>query len=353
MTTINDGIVVHILEEVVKEENKSCGNPFQDYNQICERLNIVPCPFVRFSERDGTRSCKIMNCILDVPSFRAALITLAVADKPFTELVFHGVQLRSENFVDIKTVLEKRHGMLSIVKFDYSTFPESSFSQVVSVMSSGPLYISLRACGLDDNFLSLLAESLGANPFLQAINLSENLFTDEGVNTIFHALMFNVAVKHITLKRNNLSGSCLDSLKALLIARTCTPDDLTEMKHLAKAFADRNKALKDVNKARKAAGQPDILEVNAPESRIFKIGPEQFIANRSMAFVDLSFNSFAVESIRSMLEQIAQRDAAVTGDKLGGTCSTAIALKGLQISESDRRDLKAIDIGRGISVQWS
>lgn len=325
----------------------SMGSPQTDYQELCSEYDIRPCPHVQFSLKNAVKVCQALNCRIDISSWRAMLLAMFVADPPVEIVGFHGSWLTDSHVADLVTLLEKKHGTVTSLKLDYVTFVNSDYKALGSLLSCGVPYINLASCHLPDSFIQVASQRLPSNIHLQALTLNDNEFTDEGVEMLVKSLFFNVVLKHLSLKRNAASGSCLDMLGQLLTGRASVPEDTAILKTASKAVADKNKSHKDGAKARKAAGLPDIPDFPLPDTRVVKAGAtpaDTMVSNRQMAFIDVSGNPFLKPAVTSLVTKLSATEPALI---TATPCSTNIVMKNV-VSESDKKDMKISDIGKGI-----
>jgi hypothetical protein len=214
-------------------------------------------------------------------------------------------------------------GQIRVLKVEYLLFPrgtdEGQRSEAFRALLSGDIrveYISLQGNKIDDSFLQSAATDLQKNYSLKALNLSDNIVTDLGLTEIFRALRTNLTLIELSISRNQCTGEgSFVELATLLAGSAVSPEDDSAIKEIPKIVAEKNKAIKEVNKKRKKAGQGELAEVVIPaKERVMKVDGKLVLVNRSILTLDLSRNplkaEFFVESIAALKAKTS--DTALT-----------------------------------------
>ena len=88
------------------------------------------------------------------------------------------------------------------------------------------------------------------------------------------------------------------------LGKTITEGDENILKNIAANIGNHNKSNKDLNKKRKGK-YPDLPDLAAPVDRKIKIGEENLLVHRTLASIDISYNSgVTVEAFQGMLQVI-------------------------------------------------
>jgi hypothetical protein len=166
-------------------------------------------------------------------------------------------------------------------------------------------YLSLKGNKLGDVFAKKLAPAISSNLSLKSLNLSESGFGDEGVAAILSALKCNNAIERIAFRKNVVDATALARLQALLLGSEPLPEEDAYFKGLGKVIADKNKAIKEINKKRKKAGLADLAEIPNPLERILKIGGQSRVLNKVLLFADFSDTGVQSVSLKTMADDIS------------------------------------------------
>lgn len=313
---VNTSEVEKFAEELGKSDTSS-GDFTADYTEICRQLGVTPCTFVSFDS--NLAACKVSNCAIDLPSWRAAMITCGLANSPVKSLAVHHCSLSRQHVLDLVAMLDKRL-MIDAVKLDNVDWGSDSanVNDVLSTLfatKAAVLYMSFRFNGLDDTFVTACATSLSQNLFLKYLNLSNNAITDAGfASLVSGALRCALSLQKLSIKDNLIEGSSLNQLVGLTFGSECTVEEDTSFKAIAKAAADKNKQVKDINKKRKKGNEPELSEVEIPE-RIIKIGKADLqLVNKTLKEIDLSWSKISqehIDSFLSLVEQCKEQTAGV------------------------------------------
>ena len=284
------------FEDEIAKEEPSKGSFADDYSSFAEVHSVTPCPFVTAS---GNR-CRVANTVIDLPSWRVMLLALRVQGSQVTELVVHGCELTRQHIVDLCTCIEKI-GHLSVCKLDYVTISvpsgDAEAEEGKEVNAENPFLPLLR--GIPVDFLSLKGNNLGvlclseefrtalsANLSLRALTLADNKLDDLACARVIEAVKISPFITQVSLAQNECNGEFLTTaLQGLLLGSEVSPEDNAAFKNIAKLVGDKNKTIKDVNKARKKAGQAELTELVPPIER----DEAGFMSNRSVTVIDLSF----------------------------------------------------------------
>jgi hypothetical protein len=337
----------------VQKDSPSLGSGRGDFEKICGAFKITPCPQITFTES----SLKIMNCIIDLSNWRAALLACVTINSPVREIVVHGCALTKTHILDTATALEKI-GTIVTVKFDYITDRSgeclsTDFFRPLFAAPSLMEYLSLKGNSLTDEFMVDNAKIISENLTLKALNLSSNVISDTGFSKILHLLPHSISLKFVSMSQNIIEGGSFGDLAALMTGRPITADDDTLMKSIAKAVVDRNKILKDINKKRKKSGYPEFVELAAPTDRVVKVGPTSLLVHRSLASVDLSRNPVSTDNMKLLTDLLVEKTPLLRDSGLTETATECLfiglsdsaslnLIGGYHISDENQFSLKLI-----------
>lgn len=302
----------HELESYAQEIGKndvSSGDFTIDYSDVCGKLSITPCSFVSFDV--ALNACKISNCAIDLAAWRAVMIACSLGNSPVKNVAVYHCTITQQHVTDLVCMLEKKVEMDAIKIDNCEWGTDSTANDVLGILLSTKAivhYMSFRYNGLDDSFVSANATALSQNLFLQFLNLSNNCITDEGLQTLAtNVLRCNLSLKKVSLKNNLIEGRSLSPFIDLVFGSVCTSEEDTAFKVIAKAAADKNKQIKDVNKKRKKSNEPEISEVEVPE-RVVKIGKSDLqLINKTILEIDISWNKVSTEIIGAFVEMVTIR----------------------------------------------
>lgn len=322
-----NSLITDFVAEVNKDNAPVGGGASADYDKFCGLFKVISCPHVKF---DGP-SCKLLNCVIDLPNFRAMLLACATTNSEIKEIIIHNTTLSAQHIQDLRVVLEKI-GPLQAVKIDYIRdvsgvpLPPEYFRPLLSAASLVS-YLSFKGNQLDDTFILENSKFLSENMTLKALNLSENIITDTGAAELFDILPRTVSLSYLSLKRNKIDGVSLSNMAVILTGKEISPDDDATLKSIAKSVVDRNKLLKDINKKRKGKFT-ELTDLVAPTDRVVKIGSASLLVHRTAASIDLSYNPITAANFQSMMSIFSEKSQAVKDAGIA-ECHTALYMLGM------------------------
>jgi len=370
-SSLNDSGSSFIAE--MGKDVPSAGSFQEDYLNAARTLKLItPCPFVTAipsplllyqassSSEDQDQSIpektvvRVSNCVVDLGSWRAILLAMSTMGSKIRELTCHGVQLGSEHLADLMVAVEKMNS-LTAFNLEFVAFAEGDASSecnaallasIQQILSGGVAIenISLKGCKLGDAFVSQSSSLLQSNLYLQTLNLSDNELSDVGATDLLLSLRMNPTLREITLSKNKLglSGPGIFSAAfAALMTGSGPPagaDEDAFAKTLAKTVADRNKAIKDINKKKKL--NPPIPDLPPPETRVFKgEGGINLIINKTLTIFDLSNNpGMSTESITEIflgpyVQTLRDKGPAAVAASGAATIPFVVVCKGAKLSD--------------------
>ena len=302
---VNEGKLEDFAGELGKDVPTK-GTFFEDYAHFAETTELVQCPFFLTPTQSSVR---IANVAIDLPSWRAMLLSISTAGSVVRELSCHGCTLTANHITDLVATLEKM-GVIEVVKIDYVTLKlgedEDIATTMLPLLSSEKTmitYLSLKGCNLGDDFACAqeFYKNVSENVALTTLSLANNQFTDAGISSIIKALKVNPAIAELSLAQNTCEGECLIDLARMIAGVEVSEEEDGVWKAVAKHVGDKNKAVKDANKGRKKKGYPDLPEVATPAERVVKLEDVNYIANRTLKTIDLSFCPLVAESFEKSM----------------------------------------------------
>jgi hypothetical protein len=300
------------LPELGKYPTK--GSWKQDYEDCCQQQHLIPCPFFKIEQIPSTNEsraltvCKLMNCLIDIGSWRAMLVACSAIGSTIIEIYLHNVRLSSQHLQDLGSLFKSSSEAIQCLKLNYieivdedrTIFFSSSLKQFLSVSSVGLKYLSLVGNQLNDQILTELLIPLRNHSTLMGINLNHNEITDHGCMALLDMLPYAIQLNAISFKANLLSGRSLTHLLQIFSGFSLTAEGENEIKALNKLIQERNKTIKEMNKRLKkdskesstggSSGLTSLSEIEPISNRVVKSHESSLIFNHSLRFVDLSWN---------------------------------------------------------------
>jgi hypothetical protein len=304
---INSGAAFAFDKELDKQDASS-GDFRGDYLAVCSRLAILPCPFVSFDP--PAKSCRIANCAIDEGSWRAALIACTMTNSPANNFIVYNCTLTPRFISDLCSMLDKRFvfGAVKLDHIDWGAVDEAEINTALARIISANAtvsYLSLRGNRLQDSFVTAVAPALLMNVYIRGLNLANNSISDAGVRDLLNVLRCNISVERLSLKNNAIAGRTLGGLIDLIYGSPCSAEEDASFKAVSKAAGDKNKAIKELNKKRKKAGETEIEEISIPE-RIVKVGKTDLVlTNKQLKTLDLSHSLHNEEDTSAFVASLA------------------------------------------------
>mmetsp|Transcript_10246 Transcript_10246/g.17132 ORF Transcript_10246/g.17132 Transcript_10246/m.17132 type:complete len:395 (-) Transcript_10246:204-1388(-) len=321
----NTSALIEDFAAAVEADNPSKGSFQDDYTEICSKYSVIPCPNIKAAVgiMDDFESCRIINCMVDLSSWRAMLLACCTMNAKVVEISVHGCPLSIQHIKDLALALNKigtcQSLKLQYVEFGINEENQAEYQDALRELmkdTMGLEYLSLKGNALTDEFIAPFIQESASNFKLTTLNLSENSFTDATVKALCAALKFNTSLQWISLQANKCTGEFLAELNVLLNGAEITPDEDAHLKSIGKMLGDKNKAIKDVNKKRKKAGVVELPELAAWLDCTVKREKTVFVANRSLKRLDFSDSpSLAGDLVEKFRKDIAA--AAATAEETG------------------------------------
>jgi hypothetical protein len=82
--------------------------------------------------------------------------------------------------------------------------------------------LNLQHHGMGDQLAALLADSLDALPFIEALNIADNMLTDDGMGPILSAIVHIPSLTELNLSQNEIGPISSEKLHNYLVSSTCT-----------------------------------------------------------------------------------------------------------------------------------
>jgi hypothetical protein len=336
----NDGVYVNFEQEISK-----CAPSRQTFEADLARLSsqhgIFQCPFIRSTlNEQGKTTVHIANTKIDIANWEIMLLASISSDA--SSFHFHNLDLTRTHILHLVACINKMEHVVEL-RLDYITLTEEDVDDCfAAVMALDVACVSLRGNGITDTFFKTTAtSSLQVNTTMQVLNLSDNKLTDEGLRLLLESIRFSPNLKYVSVRNNLCNGSSVPTLLELLIASPMSPADAAVVKSLTSVVAAKNKKARDLAKkvhgkdkdSKAAASVVAVEDLIAPDSRVFKIGSETFVANRSFRELDLSWNPVVLDNI------VAASEAVVTHPAFNaslGQFTTACTIKGLDSASATK-----------------
>jgi hypothetical protein len=193
--------------------------------------------------------------------------------------------------------------------------------------------LNLQHHGMGDKLAALLADSLDQLPYIEAINIADNMLTDDGMGPIILAAVNIPSLTELNLSQNEIGSVSSEALHHYLVTSTCplqtlilNAADVDDFECAGFIEAVRqNKSLRELDLSGNLIGKsenlntvmPDIITgseaiadlLRSPECNLTKLhlqwnmirldGAKDLASslaiNRTLLYLDLSFNSLATE----------------------------------------------------------
>ena len=293
--TCND--IIHInYEQEISKISTSLRSYEEDYSSRCKAQGITSCPMIRCREKDLQRALYLYHAKIDLANWQVMI--MSVISCTISSIFLYGLEISRKHVSDLLLGLSKTEQVKQLC-LEYLTIKDDEFCEcLATIFSCEVQFISLRGCRISDLIVEAASSRIMGNTVVEVINLSNNSITDEGASTLFDSLRLSPSMKFISLRNNRISGACLQSLLAVIIGSEVTHSVTSQMKAINTAITSRNKKIKELlKKAVKEGKTFDVEEIPSLDSRIFKVGNDAMIANRTIREVDLSRNPLSADIV--------------------------------------------------------
>lgn len=306
----NSNELINTFTTLMEKETPSRGSFIADFEVNLSNFSVIRCPFVNSSLIDESERVAVTNAKIDISNWRAMLLSTITVGSRVKEIYVHGCQLSHQHVSDLAAIIPKISKPISLI-IQYCTFDgiEESIEKYADCFaglfqeSPGIEFISLKGNMLADKFLSKVVPIISANQRLKGLSLSENQLTDEFTNSLLNGLRFSHSLQSLSLSGNSMVNSSTFSIwLGYQIGIPATANDEATIKSMIKTIADKNKAVKELNKKRKKANLPDVEEIASLPEFIKTLDVQKLFVNSSLKFIDVSDNNFDYNEISSILE---------------------------------------------------
>lgn len=337
-TDVNDSIHLNFEQDLTK--TVASHQPFEhDYGTICRTNGIFKCSFIKIStDETGKTKLHLANTAIDLANWEAML--MASLSSGVTGIFFHGLSL-TKRHLNALFLAAPKLDHLTELNMDYclERDDETLFNEALpTIFNSSIAHISLRGNKLTDAFAKTASTLISANIYLSSLNLSDNLLTDAGATSLFESLKLNVNLKYISFRGNACHGSCLPQLLSLIAGQSLSAAENTSLKSIVGLVAARNKKSKELVKKGQAK-EADAVEIVAPDGRVFKMGTENYIANRSICEVDFSWSNVDCEQLVAAAEAMLLQPSFTI---CTGQYALTIVVRGVEVSPTRADALRNI-----------
>ena len=341
-TSCNDKDTLLNFEVDITKTSSSQQRFEDEFRDICRMNGVTRCPFLSTSvDSCGKVKVRLLNTTIDIFNWQSMI--LAAVSTNASAFYFNSLQLIPKHISDFGIGILRLDCVLELT-FDYIQLDDPNV--LSSAVYSNAKFISLRGNKLNDDFAKTASTLLATNVYVQAINLSENLITDQGANYLLDCLRLNPSLNFFALRRNQCSGSCLSSFFSLQIGSLFPSTETPSLKSITGLVNARNKKMKDQAKKAKEAS---FEEIPSLDSRVFSSGGINYIANRSLRRFDLSWNPLQEDAIIAAIKQAALLPTlSISADMM----STTVTIKGIEASNGGKAlEKMAQKLGLGFSLE--
>jgi hypothetical protein len=306
----NDSKCLEGYSSLVDKDQTSKGDFLKDYDSNCTSNGIIKCPYITSYSVGDKEAIRVANGIIDLPSWRAMLLSLASIGSKVTELQIHSCTLSSQHLQDLGKAMNK-HGLLKSLRIQYSEIfsPQDDIAAKIAAIrallsdAANVEYISLKAVDLSDEIVKGIASAFTENFRLTGLNLSGNNLSDETCSTLLTSIRCNPNYKAVNLSNNNTDGTATAfAIINQYIGSVATGSEDGIIKANTKTLTEKNKAIKDLNKKRKKAGQPEFAEYPALPEFAKQIDGKSWFFNRGMECIDLTSSPFSDPVLTDMMK---------------------------------------------------
>lgn len=306
---------------VVESDTVSKGSWQLDYEGFCEKFHITKCPFIKASAIADKESIRIMNSIVDLSSWRAALLACCTTGSKVIEISVHGARLEPQHLVDLSAALRKM-GTCQLLKLQYLNWQEgrglnenntTQYQEALTALlneATGLEYVSLKGNNFTDDFLAPVISSLSQSFRVSTLNLANNKLTDQSLKLLLKAIRCTTNMRKVSFEANLITGESLSVLGELFLGSEFNAEDDATSKANGKLIAEKNKAIKATNAKRKKAGLVELKEVTPSLECSAKKEKTLIHANRTLKLLDLSHNAdLQIESVNALVNALTDTPA--------------------------------------------
>jgi hypothetical protein len=304
---VNNDDTIGQFTAALDKDVTSKGDFNSDLDNFCSLYNVIKCPFITYENNSDT--IRIFNAMIDISNWRVMLLAMSTLGTKVKGLFLHNCQLTPQHLSDLTPALVKA-GTLKSVKIQYSTFETNAgLGEALKNFltdSTQVEYLSLKGCHLGDAAVSSMLASLSTNFKINSLNLSENDLTDEAVAVAIQGLRLLGTFRAISFANNPITSLGVNSFLNLLVGVPSSPQVDLEIKAQVKLLADKNKAIKDLNKKRKKAGLQEIVEFGLMPECVKVVGGSSILANTNILAVDFVKIELTSEGLESIVGNLSE-----------------------------------------------
>jgi hypothetical protein len=281
----------------LEKDTASRGSFEEDFQVFCTSFNIIRCPYIRTQTIDNGEKLVIMNTILDLCNWRAALLACATINSKIKEIYLHGCQLTPQHITDLAITLNRSANITAVtLQYVDNDFQDpttisswsDSFTQLVNETTCIE-YLCLKGNRLSDDILLKLVPIITSNLRLNVLNLSDNTLTLRSILPFLMELKYSYVLRGLSLANNLIDDyQCIKYLFDWNGGVILDGSEDAKIKSLTKGVADKNKGLKDINKKRKKAGLKEFEEFPSLPDFIKSMDGTKMFVNQSLKFFDIS-----------------------------------------------------------------
>jgi hypothetical protein len=307
----NDVKCLESYPSLIEKDQQTKGSFEKDYVSYCESNSIIKCPYISGytitgSDNEGVR---VSNCLLDLPNWRSMLLSLCTSGSKVMEVSIHACRLSLQHIDDLTKALLKS-GLLKSLKIQFTDIfsqndgPSSVISTLKALLndSTNLEYLSLKGTNLSDEIVTGFSPALTENFRLCGLNLSSNFITSDGCTNLLTAIKMNTSLRVLNFSENLITNPV--SVTTIINQSFCSAPTGTEdgiIKANMKIIAEKNKAIKEINKKRKKAGLAEFAEIPALPDLMKAVEGKNWFVNRTLECVDLSANNITADDQKQFI----------------------------------------------------
>lgn len=317
----NADSLIENFAAVVEADTASKGTWELDYEAFCEKFMVTKCPFIKVAAIGDKESIRVMNSIIDLSSWRAALLACSTTGSKVIEISVHGSRLTPLHLLDLSATLRKM-GTCQLLKLQYLDWQDGQglnegntvqYQEALTALmneATGLEYVSLKGNNFTDEFCAPVLSSLSQSFRLNTLNLANNKLTDQSLRVLLKAIRCTSNIRKVCLEANLLTGESLTVLGELFLGSEYSAEDDATFKANGKLIAERNKVIKAANGKRKKAGLVELKEITPSLECSVKKEKTLLHANRALRLLDLSHNAdLQIEAVNALVAALTDTPA--------------------------------------------
>ena len=307
----------------VEKDVNTKGDFLKDYEGNCQANGIIKCPYITSYVVGDKEGVRIANGVIDLPSWRAMLLSVTSVGSKVVEVQVHSCTLTPQHLLDLSKAAIK-YGLLKSLRIQFSEVHSPSQHDEASIIaairsllsdSTNLEYISLKSINITNEIAKGIASAFTENFRLVSVNLSQNNLSDEACAALMTNVKLNPNYKAFNLSGNAIVGTgTLFAIVNQYIGSLPSGTEDAVIKANTKLINDKNKGIKDVNKKRKKAGLPEFNEFPALPEFTKPVDGKPWFTNRSVEYVDLSDCGFTTEIFQALITFLGSVPPALVSD---------------------------------------